>query len=478
MNKQLETQRRRMRFLRFSAFALVLALAISLAASPTRHAGAASTGFANPAAQAADTGGDGDGFETNPQDAFSDSNGEAEDRDSGTNTTVSCSNTGKDRHRFYNYGFSVPAGSTINGIQVRVDARLDAAGGYICAELSSDGGLTWTASKQTAGLTSSFTTNDIGGAADTWGRTWSAADFSNANFRLRLTSVANNTSARFRLDWVSAQVHYSEPGSDVTGPSTSNVAAVDAGGGSVTLTATVNDSVSGGANIAGAEYFVDSIGVSGAGAPMAAADGAFSSPVENVTATVAVGGLPVGDHTLYVHGRDAAGNWGASGLVVVAVVSGGTSAVQATVQLVAGTLSVSAQPVNFPTVALNGSDQTVEATPAAWRAIDGRGTGAGWTVTITSTDFTAAQGSISAPNHKIRLLPANITTVSGGAPPVSLVSSYQALSSITPLKLLSAGTGTGMGTFDLTPEFSLLVPASTAPGQYTASIVVSVNTGP
>jgi hypothetical protein len=50
----------------------------------------------------------------------------------------------------------------------------------------------------------------LGGSADTWGRAWSPADFSDANFRVRLTT--NNTAAQtFNLDWVAVNVYYAPP---------------------------------------------------------------------------------------------------------------------------------------------------------------------------------------------------------------------------------------------------------------------------
>jgi hypothetical protein len=66
--------------------------------------------------------------------------------------------------------------------------------------------------------------------------------------------------------------------------------------------------------VAAAEYWVDvPPWAPGAGAAtgMFAADGVFDSAVEAVTATVATTGLAPGRHTLFVRGRDAAGNWGA-----------------------------------------------------------------------------------------------------------------------------------------------------------------------
>jgi hypothetical protein len=87
----------------------------------------------------------------------------------------------------------------------------------------------------------------------------------------------------------------------------------------ITLTATVDDSTTGNSNIQAAEYFIDTIGADGTGTPMAAQDGTFDSPTENVTATVPVGGLSAGPHTVYVHGQDATGHWGTTDSYVLTV---------------------------------------------------------------------------------------------------------------------------------------------------------------
>ena len=167
------------------------------------------TGFRDCSSSAAVTSssGDNNGFETSPSSACSDGGSSASDGNSGTNTNTSCSNTGKDRHIFYDYGLAIPAGS-IDGIEVRLDARIDggsSASRFMCVELSWDGGATWTAARTTATLTTTDATYNLGDASDTWGRTWAATDFTVANFRLRVTNVApaplatsTSTGSRFR----------------------------------------------------------------------------------------------------------------------------------------------------------------------------------------------------------------------------------------------------------------------------------------
>ncbi|MCB4791531.1 MAG: DUF2271 domain-containing protein [Elusimicrobia bacterium] len=83
-----------------------------------------------------------------------------------------------------------------------------------------------------------------------------------------------------------------------------------AGAASVTLTATVSDVTTGGANIAAAEYFIDTQGANGTGTALSSQDGVFNSPNEAVTASISVASLSLGAHTVFVHGRDAFGNWG------------------------------------------------------------------------------------------------------------------------------------------------------------------------
>jgi hypothetical protein len=167
-----------------------------------------STGFTAPAAQGAISGGDNNGYESGPANAFVDGGSEAADMNSGTNKSTSCTDNGKDKHLFYNYGFAFSA-SAIQGIQVRLDARADSNGGTpkICVEISWDGGATWTAAKST-NINSTQTTYVLGGAADTWGRTWTAGQFSNTNFRIRVTDVSNNANRDFFLDYIAVSVTY------------------------------------------------------------------------------------------------------------------------------------------------------------------------------------------------------------------------------------------------------------------------------
>lgn len=184
----------------------------SVIGKDAQYCGASNTGWRGPAANAAVTSGAGDnnGFEVNAANAGADDGQYAVDNNSGTNTSTSCSANTKDRHTFYNYNLGVPSGATIQGIELRLNAKADSTSGSprFCVELSWNGGATWTATKSSATLATAETTYILGGVVDMWGRTWSASDFNDPNFRVRLTSVASNNSRDFSLDWVAVRVRY------------------------------------------------------------------------------------------------------------------------------------------------------------------------------------------------------------------------------------------------------------------------------
>ena len=110
---------------------------------------------------------------------------------------------------------------------------------------------------------------------------------------------------------------------DTAAPTTSNVVAapnptngkdgLNTSVPAVRVTADFSDIASGGSNIAAAEGFIDATGTTGTGFVFIAADGGFNSPSESGYADIplaVVSSLSDGDHTIYVHAKDAAGNWG------------------------------------------------------------------------------------------------------------------------------------------------------------------------
>lgn len=173
-------------------------------------ASTASTGFRGPTANARDSGGDGNGYEVSPSYAYTTNGVSAVDYNSGTTTSTSCTDAGKDRHRFYNFGFALPAAAAVKGLEVQLRARADSTLGApkICVQLSWNGGQSWTTAKSTPTLGTGLATFALGAAADTWGRTWTPGDLANANFRVRLIDVSSSTVRDFILDSVAVNVTY------------------------------------------------------------------------------------------------------------------------------------------------------------------------------------------------------------------------------------------------------------------------------
>lgn len=115
---------------------------------------------------------------------------------------------------------------------------------------------------------------------------------------------------------LSARLNELHPADDV-GPTIAagEVHVVDtaSGGHAFALTVAASDAETGGSQLRSPEFFIDELGDPGTGMPVDKADAAFDSTEENATVVLdarSISALAEGDHTLYVHARDADGNWG------------------------------------------------------------------------------------------------------------------------------------------------------------------------
>lgn len=123
------------------------------------------------------------------------------------------------------YGFAIPSGATITGIQVST-TRSSASGHVqdLSVQLYKAGALQATNRSLGPSLTqagfqdvpsavwgTSPATNTYGGSADLWGTTWTPTDINNAGFGVGITAInaaTNNTSDTAQLDWVGVTVYY------------------------------------------------------------------------------------------------------------------------------------------------------------------------------------------------------------------------------------------------------------------------------
>jgi hypothetical protein len=182
---------------------------VSATASPSTSTGAKPC---VPASNAADTGGNNNGYEGTPTNACAADAAVATDGNTGTaGRSASCTNTANDRHRFWGYAFGLPGSvASVQGITVRADAGMSNNGGtsVLCVELSWDGGTTWTAAKSATLAGTAVTTYTLGSSSDTWGQTWTAAQLSTTSFRVRVTDATTQSNKNYRLDYLAVTVQY------------------------------------------------------------------------------------------------------------------------------------------------------------------------------------------------------------------------------------------------------------------------------
>jgi len=125
----------------------------------------------------------------------------------GVYATVASTNL---RQTYNGFEFGIPGGNTIQGIDVKIDASGTTAAGTIDVAISWDGGGSFTSAKATPTLSGTDVVYTVGGPADTWGRSWSASEFSTTNFRLRVT--AQTSANTLRLDALQIQVYHQAGG--------------------------------------------------------------------------------------------------------------------------------------------------------------------------------------------------------------------------------------------------------------------------
>ncbi|MEB0276713.1 S8 family serine peptidase, partial [Cryobacterium sp. 5B3] len=101
---------------------------------------------------------------------------------------------------------------------------------------------------------------------------------------------------------------------DLTGPVTSSLVLAPSPSNGTTdagLHATGNDTTTGGSAIAAAEYFIDTLGADGAGTAMSVTPTPPTAGLDAAIPAAILAALADGNHTVFVHAKDAAGNWGA-----------------------------------------------------------------------------------------------------------------------------------------------------------------------
>ena len=145
---------------------------------------------------------------------------------------------------------------------------------------------------------------------------------------------------------------------------------------------------------------------------------------------------------------------------------------------VTGTAGVSLNLPSNPSISstLDGTDQTASYSPVLG-LVDARGTGAGWNLTISATNFSDGSGHTLAPG-----------TVTGAAQACHSGSSCTAATSSgitypltitgTAAKFFNAALNTGLGKVDVTPTIQVSIPGNAYAGTYTSTVTLAAATGP
>jgi hypothetical protein len=161
-------------------------------------------------------------------------------------------------------------------------------------------------------------------------------------------------------------------------------------------------------------------------------------------------------------------------LVVATAALAGTLTSTATVS---GTAGVSLNLPSNPTLSdtIDGTDQTVTYSPVLG-VVDARGTGGGWNLTISSTNYSDGAG------HS--LLPGTVTAATQACHTGSTCTAatsaigYPLTITSTAAKLFDAATNSGLGKVDVTPTIQVAIPGNSYAGTYTSTLTLAAAVGP
>ncbi len=165
-----------------------------------------------------------------------------------------------------------------------------------------------------------------------------------------------------------------------------------------------------------------------------------------------------------------------------AAASAATSTATATVS--GGSLSLTTTATPSFGVTLDGTDQTGTYTVPS-TVTDSRGTGAGWNLTLTSTQFstggstpsTLSTGASSLTSVTNACVPGTTCTAPTNSVtyPVAVPAGTTAP---TAVKYFNAATSTGKGKFNNTPSVNVSVPANSDAGTYSSTLTLAAVSGP
>lgn len=114
------------------------------------------------------------------------------------------------------FAFGIPAGATIDGIQVELEGYLTDPGGSardISVALYNNGSAGWSdVNYVSPACDTSLRVWTIGDSTTKWGKSWVVSDFSDANFSARIGSYFTLEAGEvYNVDYVKVRVYYTPP---------------------------------------------------------------------------------------------------------------------------------------------------------------------------------------------------------------------------------------------------------------------------
>lgn len=141
---------------------------------------------------------------TNPTNAYADDG----------NYTTALSTAAQKFQSYETFDFAIPVGSTIDGIAVESQAKIDAGGNNYFVYIWNNTASSWVWVGAPYSISSTETVYEHGGATAKFSASWVQGDFTDANFSIRIATdtIAGNT---FYVDYIKVKVYYTE-GTDYT----------------------------------------------------------------------------------------------------------------------------------------------------------------------------------------------------------------------------------------------------------------------
>lgn len=148
---------------------------------------------------------------------------------------------------------------------------------------------------------------------------------------------------------------------------------------------------------------------------------------------------------------------------------------------------------DFGGITLNGAAQSTTATMNAFSVTDARGTGLGWNVTVSASSFKEyASGAYVTGGKTLgtsrfsmaEASAAKVDSTSSGLPSMTsgtytLDADANSDGTSDAVKIASAATDAGMGSYTITPgQLGLSIPANVFAKTYRSDVTVTLSTGP